>query len=123
MGTGAAGWIDSRWKGGFPVLSGEQGQSEEKNAMTVRGRLELNLFLLGLLLVMLHSPARAIERGYPAYANGAQTFLAGYLPSPPAGLYLSYSSLNYQANKFQGLPGKCQVSPVKLSLCIIGEES
>ncbi|MCL4504272.1 MAG: hypothetical protein M1438_20800 [Deltaproteobacteria bacterium] len=66
------------------------------------------IFMLAALSVrmgLLSFPARAIERGYPAYANGAQTFFSGYLPPPPPGLYISYSSFNYQTNKFQGLPG------------------
>ncbi|MCX5892517.1 MAG: hypothetical protein NTW80_06005, partial [Deltaproteobacteria bacterium] len=71
----------------------------------MRQRRIIGLVVLAALLGLLPLPARAIERGYPAYANGAQTFFSGYLPPPPPGLYISYSSFNYQANKFQGLPG------------------
>ena len=41
----------------------------------------------------------------PEYANGAQNFFAGVVPPSPPGFYASYSLLNYQANKFAGLPG------------------
>jgi hypothetical protein len=47
--------------------------------------------------------APAIERGLPEYGNGAQNFFAGVVPPP--GFYASYNLVNYQANKFAGLPG------------------
>jgi hypothetical protein len=49
--------------------------------------------------------AYAIERGMPAYANGAQNFFAGLVPPPPPGFYVSYGLFNYQADKYAGLPG------------------
>ena len=63
----------------------------------------IGLILLGLLAGLGPAPAPAIERGLPEYGNGAQNFFAGVVPPP--GFYASYNLVNYQANKFAGLPG------------------
>jgi hypothetical protein len=69
----------------------------------VKGRWLIGLILLGLLAGLGPAQAPAIERGLPEYGNGAQNFFAGVVPPP--GFYTSYNLVNYQANKFAGLPG------------------
>jgi hypothetical protein len=65
----------------------------------------IGFMLLGLLAGPGPVTAPAMERGMPGYGNGAQNFFAGVVPPPPPGFYASYSLLNYQADRFPGLPG------------------
>lgn len=69
----------------------------------VTRRWVIGLLLMGVLGGLLPAKAPAIERGLPEYGNGAQNFFAGVVPPP--GFYTSYNLVNYQANKFAGLPG------------------
>ena len=69
----------------------------------VMRRWVIGLLLMGVLGGLLPEKAPAIERGLPEYGNGAQNFFAGVVPPP--GFYTSYNLVNYQANKFAGLPG------------------
>ena len=64
----------------------------------------IGLLLVGALAGLWPEVTPAIERGMPEYGNGAQNFFAGVVPPSP-GFYASYSLVNYQANKFAGLPG------------------
>ena len=69
----------------------------------VMRRWVIGLLLMGVVVGLLPEKAPAIERGLPEYGNGAQNFFAGVVPPP--GFYASYNLVNYQANKFAGLPG------------------
>ena len=69
----------------------------------VMRRWVIGLLLMGVLGGLWPEKAPAIERGLPEYGNGAQNFFAGVVPPP--GFYTSYNLVNYQANKFAGLPG------------------
>ena len=69
----------------------------------VMKRWFIGLLLMGVLGGIWPEKAPAIERGLPEYGNGAQNFFAGVVPPP--GFYTSYNLVNYQANKFAGLPG------------------
>ena len=69
----------------------------------VMRRWVIGLLLMGVLGGLWPEKAPAIERGMPEYGNGAQNFFAGVVPAP--GFYTSYNLVNYQANKFAGLPG------------------